>query len=346
MTTTTATEVVLPGPVEPAGFQLRRREIGPPAPGQALLRVEASGVSFAEQQMRRGTYFDQPAYPFVPGYDCVGVVTAVGDGVDTSLVGRRVAALTKTGGWASAALLDARDLVPIPDGVGPAEAETLVVNGLTAWGMLHRTARIRPGQTVLVHGANGGVGTLLVQLARHAGARVIGTCSARHTEAVRALGAEPVDYRAQDLHERIRALAPHGVQAVFDHVGGPGIVRSWRLLARGGTLVAYGSASTRDDPRNGRATMLLVGRLLLWNALPNDRRAAFFNVWAGRRRARSFRARQHRELTAVLRLLADGVLTARIAARVPLTEAPRAMELAESGTVVGKVVLVTEHTPG
>jgi NADPH:quinone reductase-like Zn-dependent oxidoreductase len=336
-----ATEVVLPGIVDPHDLQLRTREVGPPAPGQALVRVEASGVSFAEQQMRRGKYFDQPPFPFVPGYDCVGIVVAVGAGVDPALVGRRVAALTKVGGWASAVVLDAADLVPVPDGVDPAAAETVVVNGITAWQMLHRRPRVRRGGTVLVHGANGGVGSTLVQLARHAGIRVIGTCSARNADAVRALGAEPLDYAAPDLPGRVRALAPEGVDAVFDHVGGPGIVDFWRLLARGGTLVSYGTAATRDVAGSSKLPVLaLFARLAWWNLAPNGRHAGFYNIWAGARRRAAFRGRLREDLSAVFALLAAGDLTAQVAARIPLDRVAEAMELAESRTVVGKVVLV------
>lgn len=335
-----ADEVVLPGIVDADGLVLRRRTLSAPGPGQALIAVEATGVSFAEQQMRRGKYYDQPAFPFVPGYDLVGTIAAVGPGVDGGLIGRRVAALTKTGSWASHVLLDAADLVPVPDGIGTAEAETLVVNGLTAWQMLHRSARVRPGQTVLVHGANGGVGSTLTQLARHAGARVIGTASPRHFDALRALGAEPVDYGG-DVAARVRELAPDGVDAVFDHIGGPGIVDSYRLLARGGTLVSYGTAATRDDAGSSRLpVLLLVARLAWWNTAPNGRRATFFNVWAGKRRRDAFRARLREDLGHVFKLLADGVLTAQVAARFPLDRAAEALKLAESRTVVGKVVLV------
>ncbi len=317
------------------------RELPPPGPGQARLAVEATGVSFAEQQMRRGKYYDQPPFPFVPGYDLVGTVTAVGPGGDAGLVGSRYAVLTKTGAWASDVVVDAGDLVAVPDGVDPAEAETLVVNGLTAWQMLHRIARVRPGQTVLVLGANGGVGSTLVQLARVAGAQVIGTASARHHDAVRALGATPVDYRDPDLPARVRALAPGGVDAVFDHVGGPGIVNSYRLLAPRGTLVAYGTASTRDAEGSSRLPVLkLIARLVWWNALPNGRRAHFFNLWAGRRNRAAFRARTRADLTQVLTLLQRGRLRAQVAARLPLHDAARALRLAESGTVAGKVVLV------
>ena len=337
------TEIVLPGIVEPEGLQVVTRPLSTPGPGRVRLRTEATGVSFAEQQMRRGKYYDQPPFPFVPGYDLIGTVTAVGAGVDPAHLGRRCAAVTKTGGWASDVLVDAADLVPVPEGVDPAEAETVVVNGMTAWQMLHRVAAVREGQTVLVLGANGGVGSTLVQLARLAGARVIGTAAARHHEAVAALGAVPVDYRDPDVPARVRELAPDGVDAVFDHVGGPGIVDSYRLLAPGGTLVSYGTAATRDVTGSSRLPVLaLIARLAWWNILPDGHRAHFFNLWAGRGRA-GFRPRMRQDLTSVFELLAQGRLTAQVAARVPLREAARAMRLAESGTVTGKVVLVPDH---
>jgi NADPH:quinone reductase-like Zn-dependent oxidoreductase len=335
-------EVVLPGRVEPEELRIRRGAVPAPGPGQVVIRTEATGVSFAEQQMRRGRYYDQPPFPFVPGYDLVGTVLAAGEGADPGLTGTRVAALVKVGGWASHVLVDAADVVPVPDGIGAAEAETLVVNGVTAWQMLHRKARVRAGHTVVVHGANGGVGSVLVQLALAAGARVIGTASARHHDALREQGVVPVDYRAGDVAARIRALAPGGVDAVFDHVGGPGITDSWRLLAPGGTLVSYGSASTRDDEGSKQWPVLkLLLRVWLWNALPNRRRAFFYNVWAGKALAGNrFRSRLRADLTQVFAALQRGEVTARIAVQLPLARVAEALRLAESGTVAGKVVLV------
>ncbi|MFF4632939.1 medium chain dehydrogenase/reductase family protein [Streptomyces griseorubiginosus] len=342
MSTEELVEVVLPGKVEPEGLRIRRGAVPAAGPGQVVIRMEATGVSFAEQQMRRGRYFDQPPFPFVPGYDLVGTVLATGEGVAPELAGARVAALVKVGGWASHVVVEAADVVPVPDGIGAAEAETLVVNGITAWQMLHRKARVKAGQTVVVHGANGGVGSVLVQLARAAGAHVIGTASERHHDALRARGVVPVDYRTADLPARIRALAPQGgVHAVFDHVGGRGIVDSWRLLAPGGTLVAYGTAATRDAEGSQQWPVLkLLGRVWLWNALPNRRRAYFYNVWAGKALARNrFRARLRADLTQVFAAHRRGEIGAQIAARLPLTQAADALRLAESGTVVGKVVL-------
>ncbi|MBZ6200954.1 medium chain dehydrogenase/reductase family protein [Streptomyces olivaceus] len=341
-TTVTASEVVLPGKVEPEGLEVRTHELPAPDKGQVVLRMEATGVSFAEQQMRRGKYFDQPPFPFVPGYDLVGTVVGTGPGADPELVGRRFAAVTKTGAWASHLVVDAADLMPVPDGIDPAAAETVIVNGVTAWQMLHRTAKVRAGGTIVVLGANGGVGSTLVQLARHAGITVIGTASPRHHEALRELGVSPVDYRDPDMYARIRELAPDGVDAVFDHIGGPAIEDSWQLLRRGGTLVSYGTAASKDEEGNSQAPVLkLFARLGAWNAMPNGKGAHFYNLWAGKRRCQtSWQRRMTEDFTQVLRLVADGSLTPQIAATFPLADTVAALRLAESRTVAGKVVIV------
>jgi NADPH:quinone reductase-like Zn-dependent oxidoreductase len=341
MTDQTLVQVVLPGAVEPEDLQVQHAAVPQPAAGQVVIAMEATGVSFAEQQMRRGRYFDQPPFPFVPGYDVVGRVYAVGAGVDPGLLGRRVAVLTKVGGWASHVLADARDAVEVPEALTAEQAETVVVNGITAWQMLHRRARVKAGQTVLVHGANGGVGSVLAQLAMAAGVTVIGTASVRHHDALRAAGILPVDYRAGNVPEQVRALAPRGVDAVFDHVGGRSVIDSWHLLAPGGTLVSYGSASTRDDSGWKQWPVLkILARTTLWTLLPNGRSASFFNIWAGKKLNQDrFRARLRADLTEVFAALGRGDIVTTIAARLPLAQAGEAMRLAESGTVAGKIIL-------
>jgi NADPH:quinone reductase-like Zn-dependent oxidoreductase len=152
---TQTTDVLLPGLVEPSGLQIRHRTLPAPAAGQALVQVEASGVSFAEQGMRRGRYPGQPAFSFVPGYDLVGTVRSVGPGVPEEWIGTRVCAVTKIGGWATHVLIATDTLVPVPPGLDPALVETVLVNGVTAWQMLYRNARVKAGQTILVHGATG-----------------------------------------------------------------------------------------------------------------------------------------------------------------------------------------------
>ena len=342
--TSTLTEVVLPGAVEPDGVIVQTRRLPRPEKGQALVQMLATGVSFAENAMRRNRYPGQPKFPFVLGYDFVGTVTVVGAGVDQALVGQRVAAVIKTGGWSTHVLLDARDLITIPAELDPAEVETILVNGITAWQMLHRKARIERGQTILVHGASGGVGGVLIQLARHAGVRVIGTASARNHDPLRALGAEPVDYHDPDLVDRrVRELAPGGVDAVFDNIGGASFARSFKQLAPGGTLVGYGTASQLDDTNNMVQTFIgIFTRFVLWSAAPNHgRKATFYNFWSGKlTRPQQFRKRLTDDLHHLAGLLENRTITPHIAARIRLTEASAALALAESGTAHGKVILV------
>ncbi len=335
------TEIVLPGPVEPSGLQIHERVLPAPRPGEVLVQIEATGISFAEQAMRRGLYPAQPKFPFVPGYDFVGRVLVVGKGVPKERVGTRVAAVTKTGGWATHILISARKLVDVPDGVTSAQAETILVNGVTAWQML-RDAEVKAGQTILVHGANGGVGTVLCQLARHAGIRVLGTASSRHHDALRALVVEPLDYDAPDLAAQIRALAPQGVHAVFDHLGLESARISYSLLAPGGSLILYGNAATLNEEASaGRVIIRLMGQLFLWKLRPQGYYVTFYNFWAGRViRPSKFRKRLARDLSTLFNLVMTGAIEPPIAATYPLKQIAAAMALAESRTVRGKVVLL------
>ena len=328
-------EVVMPGEGGSEVLTVARRvSLRGPKTGEAVVRVEAAGVSFAEVQMLKGRYFNQPKFPVVPGYDLVGTVEEVGEGVDDEMIGRRVAALTETGAWADRVVIGAEKLASVPDGLEPADAVSVITNGVTAWQMIHRAAKVRFGQTVVVHGASGGVGTLLVQLARLAGAKVIGTASASKHETLRALGAVPIDYKNEDVPKRVREIAPEGVDAVFDHVGGSGLVDSWRMLRRGGTLVSYGSASTlMSTGHRLRPYLPIVARILLWSFLPNGKRATFYFV---KRWPKLFRE----DLSTVFSLLAEGKIEARVDRRLPLEKAAEALGLLASGKVSGKVVLV------
>jgi synaptic vesicle membrane protein VAT-1 len=339
----TLTEVVLPGVVEPDGLIVRERPLPTPGRGQALVEMQATGVSFAETSMRRNRYPGQPKFPFVPGYDLVGVVRAVGAGVDQALLGRRVAAVTKTGGWSTHALLDARDLMPVGDDIDAATVEALLLNGITAWQMLHRKApRVRSGQTILVHGASSGVGLILVQLALLDDVRVIATASQRHHELLRELGAIPLDYHAPDLIDRVRQLTPQGVDAAFDNLGGASFKHSFGRLAPGGMLVGYGTASQRDDTDNQILTFFgILAQFGFWNvALNRGRRATFYNFWGGKIiRPKRFRERLSADLNPVLAHARTGKLTPYVAARIPLAQASRALVLAESRTTQGKIVI-------
>ena len=156
------------------------------------------------------------------------------------------------------------------------------------------------------------------------------------------MGAEPIDYNDPHLAGRVRQLAADGVDAVFDQIGGPSFKRSFKLLARGGTLVAYGTPSQRDDTNNVLASgMVVYSRLGVWNLMPNGRRALFYNFWGGKVISpKRFWRRLASDLSSVFSLLAEGAITPHVAARMPLAEAGAAMTLAESRTAYGKIVLI------
>ncbi|MEO7978281.1 zinc-binding dehydrogenase [Flavobacterium sp.] len=336
----TAIEIILPSVVEPNGLLKKDRILDNPNSDEIILKMEATGISFAEKSMRKDQYPGMPKFPFVPGYDLVGSVVAVGDNADIALMGKRFAVLTLTGGWATYTTVKVEDLLPIPDGVNVIDAEALIVNGITAWQMLHRNAKIKKGDTVLVHGANGGVGTILAQLAHIAGATVIGASSPKHHEKLRNGGVVPVDYNDPNLAQTIRAIAPNGVDAVFDNIGGKSINVSFGILKKGGTLVSYALMSkTNSNIVRMTQFIYMLCKVMLLNILPNGKNTAFYYVWTGKG-TEKFRIKLKEDFASLMDLVLQNKLKPKIASTFPLTEITKAMEFAESRNVFGKVVLV------
>jgi NADPH:quinone reductase-like Zn-dependent oxidoreductase len=223
-------------------------------------------------------------------------------------------------------------------GLDPAEAVCVVANYLTAHMVLHGAAGVRSGERVLVHGAAGGTGSALLELGRLAGLEMYGTASRHNHELVSALGATPIDYRTEDLSQRIHSLTGDGVDVVLDPVGGARHTwRSYRALRKGGRMVSYGMASTSKAglwaiPQ----TLLMVGLLKL---IPGGRQASMSSDLGKFTEAHDDWYRK--TLAELLDLLAAGRIKPVVAARIPLLEAARAHELLERGGHAGKVVLVT-----
>lgn len=312
--------------------------VAQPGPGQLLVAVEAAGVAYADVLMRRGVYPETPRLPFTPGYDVVGRVVALGPGVEGFAVGTRVAALTVTGGYSTRALASAALAVAVPEQLPAAEVTALTLNYVTAHQMLHRIARVPAGSTVLVLGAAGGVGTALLELAALAGIAVVGTASGRRTDAVTSRGATAIDRATEDVAARVRELAPSGVAAVFDPVGGDQLRRSRTMAASDGVVVSYGLSFAVDEGR-GRVSALVRQGLALVRAktTPGARTALY--VIAGRRgyatrHPEHFRA----DLAQLVRLLQAGRLSPAVST-MPLTAAAQAHARLESGGVTGKLVL-------
>jgi NADPH2:quinone reductase len=318
-----------------------------PKGGEVRVRVLAAGVSLPDVMMREGIHPETPTLPFTPGWDLVGVVDRLGHGVSGIEPGQIVAALPISGAYAEFVCLPQRELVPVPSGLDPAEAVSLVLNYVTAYQMLHHSAKISPGQRVLIHGAAGGVGSALLQLGRLAGLEMYGTCSSRGTSAVSDLGGVPMDYGHQDFVDEIHRLTGVGVDAVFDGIGGTHIWRSRKALRPGGTVVAYGITSSLRGGRlasgrsGGRHRFRAVAIFGLYIAggwlLPGRKRVVPYSIqWLKRLRPALFR----HDLAALFEFLQQGKITPLIARRFPLTEARQAHELLGKGGVTGKIVLV------
>jgi NADPH:quinone reductase-like Zn-dependent oxidoreductase len=302
-----------------------------PGPGQVRVRVRAAGVGSTDFLVVGGSYRYGPKIPFVPGYEIAGVVDAVGPGVDRLRVGQRVAALTVHGGFGEMLVRDAEHFLPIPEGVSDRDAAAVILNYVTAYQAIHRVANVQAGQTALVTGAAGGVGTALLQLLRLAGVKTYGAASPAKHATLRALGAVPIDYRTGRLDRLLRALEPGGVDLVFDGIGGANIGPCIGALRRHGHLVAYGFMAATGL----LATLVMFVNILLGSRL-RGRRGSFYGISAlYLKDPKPLRE----DLPKIFALLADGKIDPMIARTFPLLEARGALGFLAGGAVEGKVVL-------
>ncbi|WP_242338469.1 MULTISPECIES: zinc-binding dehydrogenase [Anaeromyxobacter] len=327
-------------------------EVPEPKEGEVRVRVLAAGVSLPDIMAREGIHPETPPVPFTPGWDLVGVVDRLGGGVGGVVPGQRVAAMPIHGAYAGFVCLPQRELVPVPPGLDPAEAVCLVLNYVTAYQMMHRSAKVGPGQRALIHGAAGGVGTALLQLGGVGGLELYGTASSRGAPVVSDLGGIPIDYQRQDFVKEIRRLTGEGVDVVFDPLGGEHLWQSRKALRRGGRVVGYGLVSsirgeglTSSRPgrrQRFRGTAIFAAYIAAGWLLPGRRRVVPYSIQTLKRlKPAWFR----QDLIALLDLLRQQKIRPLIAQRFPLEEARQAQELLGSGGVAGKIVLVPNAPP-
>ena len=269
----------------PEVLQLVEEDLPTPGPGDVRLKVLVTGVAFADVLMRYGMYPNTPPLPFSPGYDVVGEIDQVGDNVRDFSPGDIVAALTMFGGYSRYLCVPASELIRVPPGVDPAEAVSLVLNYVTAQQLIHRIAQLHAGQSVLIHGAAGGVGTALLELGKLAGLKMYGTASHAKHDLVTERGGIPIDYKTDDFVSRVLQMTSNeGVDAVFDPVGGTNWWRSYKVVRSGGKtpggkLVGYGMSSVVDQGKpsklRGAASFALLG-LLSW--LPDGKSARWYSI--------------------------------------------------------------------
>jgi NADPH:quinone reductase-like Zn-dependent oxidoreductase len=317
-----------------------------PGPGEVRIKVLAGGTGFTDSFIRRGRYPDfKGPPPFTPGYDLVGLVEKTGAGVTAPHEGQTVADLCVVGGYAQYAIRPAQFLVPVPDGVDPAEAVCIPLAYLTAFQMLTRYRALPLGATILVIGASGSVGTALLDLARHFGLKAIGTASAANLAVIERFGATAIDYRTGDFVAAVHGLTQGraggpGVDAVFDAIGGAHFARSFACLAPGGLLVGYGSQTMAVGGEGLLSAGLGLLRLQLWGALSflfGGRRAAWYSITARRKtHPEEFKA----DMGALFALLRDGAIHPVVVERLPLTAAREVHVRIDTGGFGGKIVLM------
>jgi NADPH2:quinone reductase len=315
----------------PEVLQVVELPIEHPGPRQVLVRVRAAGVGSTDLLAIAGKYLYAPKIPMVPGYEIAGVVEEIGVGVTGFQVGQRVASLTVYGGFAELLTRNEEEFIPIPDGVSDRDAAAVVLNYVTAWQMIHRVAKVKRGETALVTGAAGGVGTAALQLLKLAGVKTYGAASARKHEIVRSLGATPIDYQAGPLDRLTRALEPSGVDYAFDAVGGVNIGLCIGAARRGGMVVGFGFVGATGTFAKG----LMFANLFVGARL-RGRRGKFYGITQIYRKDR---APLREDLPKIFALLIEKKIDPLITRTFPLLEARKAMEFLATGSVEGKIVL-------
>lgn len=335
----------------PEALRMVEEERPNPKQGEVRVKTLAAGVALPDLMMREGIHPETPKVPFTPGWDLIGVVDAIGAGATEFKPGDVVAALPIFGAYADFVCLAERELVPVPDGLDPAEAVSLILNYVTAFQMLHRTAKVTSGQSALVHGAAGGVGSALLQLGRLTGMKMYGTCSSRTASIVADLGGSPIDYQRLDFVTEIARLTGDGVDVVFDGIGGHHIWRSRKAVRRGGKIVAYGLtgslrggrlASGGGGRRNRFGPIAIFGWYIAGSwVFPGRKRVLPYSIqWQKRLKPEWFL----QDLAALFDLLKQQKIKPVIAQRFPLNEAKRAHVLLGKGGITGKIVLVTNSS--
>jgi NADPH:quinone reductase-like Zn-dependent oxidoreductase len=312
-----------------------------PRDGEVRIAVRAAGVNFADVMARLGLYPDAPPLPAVVGYEVAGVVDAVGSPDVPFRPGDRVFAFTRFGGYSTSVVVPALFVYPTPAEMSDVEAASIPVNYLTAYVALETLAHVGTGDTVLIHGAGGGVGIAATQLAKQRGATVIGTASAAKIDAIRSLGVDhPIDHQHADVPAEVRRLtADRGVDVVLDPIGGRSVRISYELLAPLGRLVIYGASSLASGERRN---LLQVVRTLM--TMPTfkplslmNRNSGVFGLNLGHLWSETARLRSAAD--ALLAGFAAGALHPVVARTFPLEKAADAHRYIQSRANIGKVIL-------
>jgi NADPH:quinone reductase-like Zn-dependent oxidoreductase len=305
-----------------------------PRKGEVRIRVLKASANFTDTMIRKGKYpevRDKP--PFSPGYDMIGVVDKLGPDVDGMKVGDKVADLTVIGSYSQYICLSAEKLVLVPEGVDDAEGVTLILSYMTAYQMLHRDAKVKEGQSILIHAAAGAVGIAMLQLGQLMNLKMYGTASKAKHGIVEKYGGVPIDYKSEDFVDRINELSADGLDAVFDPIGGNSFKRSFSVLKRGGKLVAFGFYNAVMG--KGGNMVLEFMKLLLWNIMPNGKKTSFYIITSMRKKHPEW---FKEDLQHLFQLLLKGEVKPEIEGHYTLDQAVDVHRKIENAEIKGKVV--------
>jgi NADPH:quinone reductase-like Zn-dependent oxidoreductase len=314
----------------PENLRVEECDLREPTAREVRIKVLACNVCQPDVQNRYGLSPFPPKVPYEAGSAIVGAVDAVGAGVLHTTPGTRVAAWPSLGGYGEYLYLPESRLVSVPSSVDPVEAAPIVLNYVTAYQMLHRSAKVKAGDRVLIIGASGGCGTAILDLGRLAGLKMYGMASASKSSILAQFGAIPIDYRTDDFVKVMHRAEPDGLDFIFDGMGGDYIKRALPLLRRGGVLVEYA------NPLSLRGTLRLLARTLMVKLLPGGGKLKGYGAGL----ALFYRKPFLEDWAILFRLLQEGKIQPVISGRFPLLEAARANALLEAGQVVGNLVLV------
>ncbi len=321
----------------PEVLKVMENDLREPAAGEVRIRVLAASVCRPDVTARRGeglysgTKLGQKA-PFVPGYSVIGDVDAIGAGVCEVRVGDRVGALTVIGGYSEYLYWSSDRLIQVPASLDPAKAVPLILNYIVVYQVMHRAAKVKAGEKVLIIGASGGIGTAALQLGRQAGLKMYGLASKSKQDIVRAYGAVPIDYASQNFVDVIHELEPDGIDVVVDGMMRPEMIQSGlSLLKRGGRWVGFG------EPESRSSLLRVLGIAVRTNLMPNGKS---FKLYGTSSYFLGMRKPFLEDWAALFRLMGEGKIDPVIEERVPILEAARANMLLENGQVTGNIVLI------
>jgi NADPH2:quinone reductase len=305
--------------------------------GEVRVKVQATSINFTDTLIRRGIYPDvKDKPPITPGYDMVGIVDKLGDGVTDFTEGQNVAELTVIGAYSEYIILPAKQLVPVPDNVTAVEAVSMILSYVTAYQMLTRSARVKEGSKILIHGAGGAVGSALLQIGSILKLKMYGTASADQHGYLKKLDCHPIDYKSEDFVQLVKYLEPNGLDAVFDPFGGSHFKRSIKTLNKKGKLVAFGA-------HNAKTAMDLIKSFLqvqIWNFAPWMPSTNFYSIGSWHKKHHDW---FENDLKKLFVLLSENKLKPLVSKTIKLEEAREAHELIERGGLKGKLIILMNN---